>query len=122
MKRLSKVSKADEKYMTVDPQPGFDPEHNRRVIEDTIKENDLKRLKAQKEHDEAIKERSSALATYLKSLSQGNATSDMKKYFGRRELARLRGEEILARITDPLIVRNGQGKIIRRAGDAQAKW
>ena len=108
--------------MTVDPSPGFDPEHNRRVIEQTIKENDAKRLKAGKEHEEAIRERSAALATYLKSLSQGNATSDMKKYFGRKELARLRGEEILARITDPLIVRSGDGRIVRRQGDAQAQW
>ena len=112
----------DEKYMMVDPDPDFDPEHNKRVIEETIKENDARRRKNLKEHEEEIRERSAALAMYMKSLSQSGATSDMQKYFGRRELARLRGEEILTRLMDPLIVRNSKGRVVRRQGDAEAKW
>ena len=108
--------------MKVDADPGFDPERNKRIIEESIKKNDAIRRRNLKEHGEEIKERSQALAMYLKNLSQGTGNSDMNKYFGQKELARLRGEEILARITDPLIVRNGDGRIIRRAGDAEAKW
>lgn len=98
MKRLPKIDKSDYHLVPVNPDPGFDPEKNKRVIEGTIKKYEAMRRKKIKEHGEQIEERSDALASYLKGMEQGGKQSDIGKYFGKKHLAYLRGQAILERI------------------------
>lgn len=94
-----KVNPLDWKYMEQNPDgdPGFDPEANQRVIDETIAWTEKNYRAKKNEFDQAAKERSEAAAMYVRSLDNGETTSALK-YFGRRELARLRGEEVLNKI------------------------
>ena len=51
-----------------------------------------------KEYEAKTRERAAAVAAYLKNLSQGGGVSNINTYFGKREMARLRGEEIVAKL------------------------
>lgn len=94
MSKPKPIPKSDWKYVPVDPEEGFSAEHNRRVVDRSIKKYEAMRAKKQKEFDGKARERASALASYLKSLDRGN-TSNVEKYFGRNYLAHLRGQEIM---------------------------
>ena len=89
------INPLDWKYMQANPHgdQDFDPEHNKRVIEASIKETDRMARQKEREYQESIKERATAAATWMKS-----DQSNIKNYFGPKELARLRGEEVLATI------------------------
>lgn len=89
-----KISKQDWGFVPVDPDPNFDPEHNKKVIEETIRENALISARIKRENDENVKERASAVAQYLEDINKGRTGSEVVDYFGRHEIARLRGEEI----------------------------
>lgn len=95
---MTKVSKQDWNLVKVDSDIGFDPEHNKRVIEETISKNELLRARKKREGNEKVAERSSAIAQYLIDVNSGKTKSGVVDYFGRHELARLRGEEILEKI------------------------
>lgn len=116
MKKEDRIGKADEKYMEMNPvgDPGFDPDYNARVIEESIKAMDAMIIKKEHEHDEAVKERASAVATFLKSSERGGKTSNLDDYFGRRHLAYLRGQEVMARLKDGLTTYDSQGNVIRK--------
>lgn len=92
------ISKTDWSKVPVDPDPGFSAEHNRRVIDDVIDFTDKLIKRRKKEHNEELKERSWAISKYLKSLEMGGEESNMAKYFGRREMARLQGENIMEKM------------------------
>lgn len=92
-----KINKSDWKYVPVDPEEGFSAEHNQRVIDRTIKKSEEYRRKREKEFDDNLRERSSALAQYLKSLQSGKSTS-VEEYFGKSYLTHLKGQNILERI------------------------
>lgn len=97
----TKVAKEDFKFLNPGgaPDPDFSPERNRQVIARTIaKYQAMKRAKA-KEYRGKVEERADAAATYLKHIDQGNSTS-VENYFGKQELARLRGQRILMRVLD----------------------
>jgi hypothetical protein len=84
-------------YFIEDGEEGFSPEHNKFVIENTMKKYEANRKKKAKEHVEAIRERADAVATYFKSrMAEGN--TPVEKYFGKRNLAYLRGEKILQKL------------------------
>src|SRR3990167_4632412 len=110
-----KVDKVDWPFVPVDPEPGFDADHNRRVIQESVEATDKLLRQKEHEHADAYRERSAATAQYLKSLQMGGKTRDIEKYFGRRYLAYLRGKEVMARIKDQLTVWGKDGKIIRRS-------
>lgn len=93
-KRMTKIGKQDYQFVPVDPDPNFDPEHNRLVIEESIRKSKLLSERKKREHMDTVRERTQAVAEYLNNLNTGNTGSDVARYFGRRELARLRGEEI----------------------------
>lgn len=104
------ISPQDLKYVSVNPDPNFDPEHNRRVIEQTIKDNE-KLVKAR--NSEALgktQERNNAVATYLRSISQGGKTTDHQKFFGRKYLAYLRGKEVMETIKQRMMLQGRDGK------------
>ena len=92
--KQTRISPADWGVVPVDPDPGFDPEHNRRVIAETIRKSERARRMKNQEFGLKIDERAEAIAKYLKDIETNGASSSILKYFGRRELARLRGEEI----------------------------
>lgn len=93
-----KISKQDWGYVPVNPDPDFDPENNKRIINETIKKSKLLAKRKEREHLEKVAERNAAIAQYLKSIGSGKTNSKVTEYFGRREMARLRGEEILGAI------------------------
>ena len=112
----TKISKRDYKYVPKDAEKGFSAEKNQRIINEVIEETDKIRLKKRKEYSKALEERTDAVSEYLHNLSQGGRTSDISKYFGRKYMAHLRGQEILAKIQKDLeVVKNGQ--VIKRRGD-----
>lgn len=114
--KKSHISFLDEKFLYEKPEgdADFNPEHNAQVIADSIKKTDANYRAKKREQNDAISERASAAATYLKSLDTGGKTSNLADYFGKRELARLRGEEIKSRIEDQLKVLGKDGKQVMR--------
>ena len=91
----TKISPEDWKFVPVEPDPDFSEEHNRKVIAETIRKSERARRMKEKEHGNKIDERAQAIAKYLKDVESNGASSNLVKYFGRKELARLRGEEIV---------------------------
>ncbi len=117
MLKEERIHKKDEKYLQILPEdPNFDPEHNKRVIEETIRDTDKMLRTKEHEHDEAYRERASAVASYLKSISTKGTKPGIEKYFGRRYLAYLQGKTAISRMKDQLTVIGSQGQVIRKAG------
>ena len=79
------------------PDAGFSPERNKAVIRDSIAKAQLFRERRNKDYIETIRERADAVATYLKSVANGNE-KDVDRYFGIKELTRLRGQRIVEEI------------------------
>ena len=107
--KTGRIAKADWKYMLEKPDgdPGFNPMRNKQIIEDTIKKTDKRIMQLKKEYSEQVEERVDAVSYYLKSLMRHKTyASDPRKaaeyYFGRKELARLRGDEIREQIMNEL--------------------
>lgn len=105
LRTAGKIDPADYKYMYERPDgdPGFDPEHNRRVIAQTIRESDKLRKQKMDAYEESIRERADALASYFMNIEKGGHRSsdpayDVIRYFGRKNLAQLRGESIMAKL------------------------
>lgn len=101
----------DEKYTEMwGESPDFSVEHNKKVIDESIKKYNAMRRKKEREFDEGNKERAQAASMYLKSLEQGNTSEDVEKYFGKRYLAYLRGEQIRNELQERLRVLRKDGK------------
>lgn len=97
-----KIDEIDWAKTPVDPDPDFDADHNKRVVDDVIKHTDKMIREKKATHKKDLQDRSWALSKYLKSLDNGGKESDMAKYFGRRELARLQGERIMEKLKKEL--------------------
>ena len=97
---MGKLDPRDYKYAPVDADEDFDPKHNEWVVEETIRKYERERARRQKEFGEGVGDRSSALASYLTARSQGQRSSNIKKYFNSKDLARLRGEELLPKLKE----------------------
>src|SRR3990167_5277066 len=91
---MTKIVKEDYKFVSVDGDPNFDPEHNRRVVAETIRKSKLLQARKKRENMDKVRERTQAVAQYLSSVNSGKTSVNVVDYFGRHELARLRGEEI----------------------------
>lgn len=111
-----KIARQDERFVQKEPDAGFDPERNRRIINEVIEDTEKICAKKQREAGEQLHERTDAVATYLHNIQQGGNTSNISKYFGRKYLAYLRGQEVLQQIQKGLTIVK-DGKIIKRAGD-----
>ena len=93
-----KVGVADMKrYWKEHPDPGFSEARNKATINRVIKHNEqvFKRLRAQL--DDETRDRANAVAHFLKYKDRGGHQT-VEGYFGRRELARLRGDELVAKL------------------------
>lgn len=98
MKKFTKSQVLDfKKFYVPGGEDGFSPERNKAVIEETILKYEADRDRRQKEFGESLDERSDAVSHFLKAIDRGQATTALK-YFGKKELARLRGEEILGQL------------------------
>lgn len=108
--RSDLISPQDLKYVSVDPDPNFDPLQNMAVIEKTIKDNE-KLVKARnKEAVDGVKERINATAVYLRSINQGGKSTDREKFFGKKYLAYLRGKEVMSNIKQQMMLQGRDGK------------
>ena len=115
MTDVTKAQKDDyQRFFIKDPQ-GFSPERNKAIIEQSIKDYEAMRAQKIKERGDEYIERADAVVTYLKHLSQGhgNGNANMMEYFGRKNLAYLRGEQIRAEIMKDLSFKNKKGEIIK---------
>ncbi len=88
------IQKEDYKFVGVNPDPGFDADRNKKVITETIANSERNRRLKQADYKDRLMARTGAIATYIKSIDNGQTSMDVLKYFGRKEIARLRGEEI----------------------------
>lgn len=99
MKKLTKNQLLDlKKFYKPSGDVGFSPARNRKIVEDTIATYEKERERRQKLFGEQMDERSDAVSYFLKAIDRGKTTTALK-YFGKRELARLRGEEILGELS-----------------------
>ena len=121
--RSDLISLQDLKYVSVDPDPSFDPLHNIAVIEKTIKDNEKLVRARNKEAEEGAKERINATAIYLRSINQGGKTTDKDKFFGKRYLAYLRGKQVMDNLKKQMMLkgRNGRAFAIKLSDNAKQK-
>jgi len=90
------ISKENSDYLVqhnVLEDPNFSAERNNAVINGTIAKYEQTRLKKMKVWDESLRERSEMVASFLKHVNNGK-NNNVEKYFGREQMAKLRGEEI----------------------------
>ena len=123
MAKPTLISPQDLKFVSVDPDTNFDPEHNKRVIEQVIEDNEKLVKTRVKDFEGKTKERHNAVATYLRSISQGGKTTDYQKFFGRKYLAYLRGKEVMDNLKQQMVLqgRNGASFVIKPSQSAQKK-
>jgi len=94
---MDNINPMDRKFWPKEPEIGFSPAHNKSVIERTIKKNDKLRERKIREYREQLRERTDAVASFLKKKSWGYG-KPISKYLGRRNLAKLRAEDIITKI------------------------
>lgn len=87
------LSPEDYKYVVEGGDPGFNPEYNRWVMNETIRINDERAKKNKKEYLDRLGERVHAVAMYMRHVYEGKSTT-VEKYLGRNYLAHLRGDDI----------------------------
>lgn len=87
--------------------PNFNAEHNRQVVERTINKVEKEREEKVKFWNEQMRDRADATAMFLKHVDNGK-NNDVLKYFGRKEMARLRGEDILTQLKGSIFNKNGK--------------
>lgn len=92
-----------QRFYVAKPDPDFSERHNAYVIEKTIKDNENARKKKHKDYVEKVAERVDAAMSYIKHLESGGS-SPAERYFGKRELAHLRGQKILAEVKNGMKV------------------
>jgi hypothetical protein len=100
-----------QRFYVEKPDKDFSPARNKAIIEQTIKDYEAMREKKGKEHDGAYEERADAVTMYLKHLS-GYGEKTVDQYFGRKLLAKLRGDAIKQKLMENMKYMNKEGKII----------
>ena len=98
---MDKIHRLDWQYLKQKPEgdPNFSPEHNKRVIENTIKKTDRMRRQKQREFEEKLRERTWASGKYIKHIEKGGE-SDPVKFFGKDYTMYLKGKEIMDRLAE----------------------
>ena len=98
MADLTKEQKEDyRKFFVEKGDPGFNPKRNKAVVAKTIRQYETLRKRKRQDFIDKLGERTDAVATYFKSHLAEGSTS-IETYFGKRYLAHLRGQKILARV------------------------
>lgn len=93
-----KISDKDYKrYYMVNPLKTFNPDHNKKVIQKTIEDHEKNEKRRRHDWLQQFGIRAQAIAFYLKHLVYGK-TTPVEKYFGKKELKRLRAQRILMKL------------------------
>jgi hypothetical protein len=100
------LDKRDYKFIATKPDLDFNPLRNKMVIENSIKKYEAMRKKKLDQAREGIRERADALATWIKSIKGAQADNPVSKYFSRRMIAHLRGDDIRQKLLGNAIQRN----------------
>ena len=95
---MNLIADSDKKYVLPEPDKDFNPDKNKRVIEGTIRKYEKMRKKKMDEFTDNLRERTDAVATYLKSSAVDNG-KPIEKYLGRKNMKDLVGAEILEKLT-----------------------
>jgi hypothetical protein len=121
---MIKIQPQDKKFYVATPDKDFSPEHNKFVIEQTIKKHEAKVAAARKERDEGIGERSHMIASYFKSRTVESG-KPIDQYLGKQWMTKLNGERILNDIrmlSRPSLTIEKIAKIARTNPTVRAKY
>lgn len=91
------IQPEDKKFYITKPDKNFNPDRNRKIVEETIKKYEKMRLQKHHDYIDRIRERSDAVASYFRS-RMADSNNPIDKYLGRKNLAYLQGRKILQRI------------------------
>jgi len=89
------------------PDPDFSVAKNEAVIAATIAKTNKRIEEKMKLWNESMRERAEATASFLKHVDAGR-DNNVTRYFGRHELARLRGQDIITQLKGSVLSKNGQ--------------
>ena len=95
MKGLPDFNPADRRFWPDRPDAGFSPERNNSVINGVIKKYEARRVKKMKEFKKGLAERTDAVTTYLTGNYGAQRSTPIQRYFSKRYLAYLRGQDIV---------------------------
>lgn len=76
------ISKQDWGFVPTDPEPGFSPDHNKKVIEETIRKAKLMKERAKREFREGLGERAQAVSSYIQAVKDGKTNATFQEYVG----------------------------------------
>ena len=93
-----KISKDDLKFIPGTPDPNFNEKKNKSIINQVIKDYESKRASVLKAFRNNVQGRAEAVASYLTSQHGAQSNNPVERYFGKRTLAELRGENIVSQI------------------------
>ena len=106
-----KLLKKDDELLTnkygLPQDPFFSAEKNKMIIERSIAKAELARANKMKFWNDTMRERAEAVASFLKHVDAGRH-NNVTNYFGRKELARLRGEDILTQLKGSVFSKNAK--------------
>ncbi len=94
---LSLLTMADIAHYMPKPDPDFNGDHNKAVVQKTMAQYEAKRKQAQSEFDDMLGERVEAVGMYLRAVDDGKAHR-IEDYFGPRYLAELRAQRIFNKV------------------------
>lgn len=92
--KTSDLHKSDYQFILAKPDPDFNPDRNKYIIDQTIKKTQERMKKGYDSWRDKVGERVSAASTYLKYLNEHNSDMSAEKFFGKQYLAYLRGDDV----------------------------
>ena len=92
-------------YYKEEGDEGFSPERNKAIIENSIKKYEAKRKAQADKMVDKYGERADAVVSYIRAVDRG-MTPSIESYLGKKYLAYLRGQELLAEMR----IRNAKKK------------
>lgn len=90
----------------VPEDPNFSAKRNNYIIDKTIKQNDAMVAERNKQFKKSLGERVDAVGYYLRSQHGAQSGVPIDKYLGKRWQARLRGEQIVRKLKNPINLRD----------------
>ena|SRR3990167_6347129 len=88
------IKPRDLSRVTPDGDPDFNLEHNKRVVEETLANNERMAREKKREWEEGMKERAWATSRFIENAKLGG-DQNVEKYFGKNYLDRLRGQYLV---------------------------
>ena len=85
------IQPRDLPQVTPDGDPDFSLEHNKRVVDETLANNERIYREKHREWEEGMKERAWATSKFIENAKNGG-DQNVEKYFGKNYLTRLKGQ------------------------------